>query len=142
MKLLNFLILLFIISTSTITVVNADLTDDALKAIEDGYLSILSAEEAGGNVTVGVMTLNQAIDLISKGGEDNLRDAIALANEAKALGISTEQNSRTEQVYAYSRLLIFLIISFTAMILIRKYGNRVYYSLWASIKGDWRIEKA
>ena len=141
MKLFKILILLWIISAPCSYTVYADLTEDSLKAIEESYIAIQNAEKVGGDVDVLIMMLNQASDLNVKGGEDNLRDAITLANEAKSLALSIEQASRTEQIYAYSRLLVFLIISFIAIIVIKKYGNRVYYSLWASIKGDWRIEK-
>jgi hypothetical protein len=141
MKLVKYLILLFIVLAPSSSIVCADLTDDALKAIEEGYLAILKAEQVGGNVKVEIIMLNQALDLAAKGGEDNLRDAITLAYDATSLARSIEQTSRTEQIYAYSGLLVFLIISFIAIIFIKKYGNRVYYSLWASIKGNWRIEK-
>jgi hypothetical protein len=139
-NLLKFLTLLFILLVPSSYIAYADLTDDAFKAIEEGYLAILNAEKVGGNVKVGIIMLNQASDLIAKGGEDNLRNAITLANGAKSLALSIEQNNRTEQIYAYSRLLVFLIISLVAILLIKKYGNRVYYSLWASTRGDWRIE--
>jgi hypothetical protein len=139
-NLLKFLTLLFILLVPSSYIAYADLTDDAFKVIEEGYLAILNAEKVGGNVKVGIIMLNQASDLIAKGGEDNLRNAITLANGAKSLALSIEQNNRTEQIYAYSRLLVFLIISLVVMLLIKKYGNRVYYSLWASTRGDWRIE--
>ena len=140
MNLLKFLILFFVISAPS-SIAYADLTEDAIKAIEEGYLAILNAEQVGGNVKVGIIMLNQASELTAKGGEDNLTNAITLANGAKSLAFSIEQRSRTEQMFVYSGLLMFLIFSLIAMILIKKYGNRVYYSLWASIKGDWRIEK-
>lgn len=139
-NLLKFLTLLFILLVPSSYIAYADLTDDAFKAIEEGYLAILNAEKVGGNVKVGIIMLNQASDLIAKGGENNLKNAITLANGAKSLALSIEQNNRTEQIYAYSRLLVFLIISLVVMLLIKKYGNRVYYSLWASTRGDWRIE--
>ncbi len=141
MKLNKIVILLLVISAPYSYTVYADLMDDAIKAIEESYSAILNAEQAGGNVTVVIIMLNQASDLAVKGGDNNLRDAITLANEAKSLALTIEQTSRTEQIYTYFKVIAFLIISIISMILIKKYFNIVYYSLWASIKGDWRIEK-
>ena len=141
MKLLKYLILMCIFLSPCSYSVHATLADDTLRAIEESYLVIHQAEQAGGDVEVAIMMLDQASRLVAEGSENSLRDAIILANEAKSLALSIEQTSRTNIIYASSRLLVFLIISLLTMVFIRRYGNRVYFSLWASIKSYWRIEK-
>lgn len=141
MKMINVLILSLITSALFSSVVYADLTEDSFKEIEDGYVAIHNAEQAGGNVTVVIMMLNQALDIASRGNADNLIEAMTLAKEAKSLAILIEQTSKTEQIIVYFKLLVFLFICFMAMILIKKYGDLIYYSIWAKIRGNWRIEK-
>lgn len=141
MRQINFIIIFIVISTLYSPIVYANLADDTLELIEESYLAILEAEKVGGNITIPVMMLNQASELTSTGDENDLREAIMLANEAKALALSIEQVSRREQVYLYIRLFIFLTLSIIVIVLIRKYGNSVYYSLWATVKRNWRIER-
>ncbi len=141
MKLIRLMTLIFIIIFSSSSIINAELTDDAYIAIEKSYLVILNTERVGGDVSVEIMMLKHASNLILKGGENNLNEAIILANKAKMLAFSIEESHRIEKIYDYIKLVVFLTVSFLAIIFIKKYGNTVYYSMWALIKGDWRIKR-
>ena len=137
----KFLIFIFIILTSSSPIVRSEMPEEAFTAIEESYIAIRNAEKVGGNVTVLIIMLNQASELAIKGGEDDIRDAITIANEAKNLALSIESSSRTRQIRSYSILVVFLTVSILTMIFIMKYGDGVYFSLWASMKRNWRLKK-
>jgi hypothetical protein len=137
----RFLLLIFIILASSSPLVCSEMPEEAFTAIEESYIAILNAEKIGGNVTVLIIMLNQASELAVKGGEDDIREAITMANEVKDLALSIESSSRIRQIRSYSILVVFLTISILAMIFIKKYGDGVYFSLWASMKRNWRIKK-
>jgi hypothetical protein len=121
--------------------VNGDLVDDANSAIQDAYLAIRVTEEAGGNVAEAVTRLNEASHLASQGGEENLREAITLASLAKSLAQLIEQPTQIQLTNYYYQVGSILVVSIVALLFVRKYNDAIYYSIWASIRGKWRIEK-
>jgi|WetSurMetagenome_2_1015567.scaffolds.fasta_scaffold599224_2 hypothetical protein len=144
MKRLGLILLLVILCTSFSPAVHADLRSDTDKAIEDAYVAILNTEKVGGNIDEALLRLNEASALAAMGGDENLKRAISLATLAQAYALNQviQQSAGKNPNFDYYQLGLVSVVCLAAFFYVWKYGDAVYYSLWAWVRGSWRLEKS
>lgn len=144
MKRLSLILLLVVLYASFPHAVRADLRGDADKAIEDAYVAILNTEKVGGNIDEALSRLNEASTLASIGGDENLNRAISLATLAQAYALNQviEQSAGKNPSIDYYQLGLVSVVCLAALFYVWKYGDAVYFSLWARVRGRWRLDKS
>lgn len=147
-KILNFTCLL-ILSLVILASLNNQLIEAQNNGVQEkifqAYHAILDAERKGGNVTMLVKELNEAIELneqaISKHDDKLAREAILKANK-----IIDESSLVAKRGIAESKIKLFyniagLITTAIFGLLAYFYLPRIFWHAWVKIKRRWKVTK-
>ena len=124
--------------------IDAGLISEAKTKITNAFESVADADTKGGNVTVLVAELNDAIVLLERGevnGDEGLiHDAILKAEEvtAEAPAIA-KQGEKVAQARLVETLLVLGLIAISAVIVWR-YGSEIFWDLWVRSRREWRVK--
>jgi len=132
------------IVTSEPDAIDANLTNEARTKLATAFEGVAEADAKGGNVTTLVVELNDALALLERGeanGDEGLiRDAISKAEEVTAEApIIAKQGEEAAQARLVEALLVLGLVAISVMVIWR-YGSRIFWKLWTRSKRDWRVE--
>lgn len=106
----------------------------------DAFEAVAEAERVGGNVSYLVEELNHAVKLLEAGGgeelleaESKIQDVLEAVSDVKAEGIVSTQH---RQIMAG----VVLVVLTVAVVVVWRFGPRVFWLLWLRSKRGWRVQ--
>lgn len=146
-----FIVLMVLVLAATHPV-QAQSSAQAQTAIDRGYASVLSAEQAGGNVTLLVEKLNTAISLVQQADAVNSTDparAQALYSEAASIASNVTQSApavaaagRASVAAAQFSLIVETIALGALAVVGYLFIPRLFWRFWLRTHRGWRLKKA
>jgi len=133
-------ILILAAAAKPLTAALSQSPEDQLRAeIGAAFKAVAEAEKDGGDVSLLVEDLNQALRLLEAGGVENLREAESKIEAVlvAAPGVAQEGLALTRIKQLKAGVGVTLIA--VSAVMVWRFGPRIFWSIWLRSKSGWRV---